>query len=54
MNYDWQYAISLLGDFDFWEASWLVVKLSLMAWVISAVLGFGLALAKQSRQPVVR
>lgn len=54
MNYDWQYAISLLGDFDFWEASWLVVKLSLMAWLISAVLGFGLALAKQSRQPVVR
>jgi His/Glu/Gln/Arg/opine family amino acid ABC transporter permease subunit len=54
MKYDWQYAISLLGNFDFWTASWVVVKLSLLAWVISAVLGFGLALAKQSRQPIVR
>lgn len=54
MRYDWQYAISLLGHVDFWSASWLVVKLSLMAWIVSAVLGFGLALAKQSRQPVIR
>lgn len=54
MKYDWQYAISLLGNLDFWAASWIVVKLSLLAWVISAVLGFGLALAKQSHQPVIR
>lgn len=53
MGYDWQYALSLLGNADFWVASWLVVQLSLLSWLISAILGFGLALAKQSSRPIL-
>jgi len=48
MEFDWQYAISLLTLKDFWEAAWLVVKLSLASWLISIVVGFGVALGKSS------
>ncbi|HID4336874.1 TPA: ABC transporter permease subunit, partial [Klebsiella pneumoniae] len=39
---------SLLSDADFWWATWTVIKLSLLTWGCSIVLGFILALAKQS------
>jgi polar amino acid transport system permease protein len=45
---DWSYAISLFGNDDFWEAVWVVVKLSVLAWVISTVLGMAVALGRQS------
>ena len=40
--------LSLLSDVDFWQATWTVIKLSLLTWGCSIVLGFILALAKQS------
>jgi len=49
MDFDWTYAYSLLWDADFWRACWTVVQLSVSAWLIAGTLGFGLALAKQSR-----
>ncbi|RKT10759.1 amino acid ABC transporter membrane protein (PAAT family) /amino acid ABC transporter ATP-binding protein (PAAT family) [Paraburkholderia sp. RAU2J] len=48
MIFDWHYALSLLTLADFWTAVWLVIKLSLAAWLISIVAGFLLALGKQS------
>ncbi|MCP8895175.1 amino acid ABC transporter permease/ATP-binding protein [Shinella daejeonensis] len=48
MNYDWRYALGLLVNPDFWQATWVVVQLSFLSWFLAAVLGFGLALAKQS------
>ncbi|MFS9532380.1 ABC transporter permease subunit, partial [Klebsiella pneumoniae] len=42
------YMLSLLSDADFWWATWTVIKLSLLTWGCSIVLGFILALAKQS------
>lgn len=48
MHFDWAYAASLLWDTDFWRACWVVVKLSVLAWVMGVVLGFVLALGKQS------
>lgn len=48
MEFDWKYALSLLTLKDFWEAAWLVVKLSLASWLISIVVGFGVALGKTS------
>ncbi|TKC85927.1 amino acid ABC transporter permease/ATP-binding protein [Trinickia terrae] len=48
MIFDWHYAFSLLADRAFWSASWLVVELSLAAWLIGIVAGFLLALGKQS------
>ena len=54
MTFDWSYLFSLFKDTDFWWATWTVIRLSLLAWAISMVLGFGLALAKQSAKPVLR
>ena len=54
MTFDWNYLFSLFKDTDFWWATWTVIRLSLLAWGISMVLGFGLALAKQSGKPVLR
>lgn len=48
MVFDWHYALSLLTYTDFWNAVWLVIKLSLASWLISIVAGFLLALGKQS------
>lgn len=48
MTFNWNYMLSLLSDADFWLATWTVIKLSLLTWGISIVLGFVLALAKQS------
>ncbi len=54
MTFDWNYLFSLFKDKDFWWATWTVIRLSLMSWGISMVLGFALALAKQSSRPVLR
>ena len=54
MTFDWNYLFSLFKDKDFWWATWTVIRLSVMSWVISMVLGFALALAKQSSKPVLR
>jgi polar amino acid transport system permease protein len=48
MVFDWQYTLSLLWSRDFWMATLTVVQLSVAAWAISVVLGFGVALARQS------
>lgn len=48
MMFNWNYMLSLLSDADFWQATWTVIKLSLLTWGCSIVLGFILALAKQS------
>jgi len=49
MTFDWNYMLGLLGDAEFWRATWTVIKLSTLTWVLSIGLGFLLALAKQSR-----
>ncbi|VVE21860.1 amino acid ABC transporter permease/ATP-binding protein [Pandoraea anhela] len=54
MVFDWHYALSLLADADFWQASWRVVWLSVLTWSIGIVAGFALALAKQSTWQAVR
>ncbi|WP_029684529.1 amino acid ABC transporter permease/ATP-binding protein [Tatumella saanichensis] len=54
MTFDWNYLFSLFKDTDFWWATWTVIRLSLLAWGISMVLGFILALAKQSGKPLLR
>jgi len=48
MIFDWDYMFSLFNLADFWIASWTVIKLSLASWGLSIVIGFVLALAKQS------
>ncbi|PLR51730.1 amino acid ABC transporter permease/ATP-binding protein [Chimaeribacter arupi] len=51
MTFNWNYMLGLLSDADFWLATWTVIKLSLLTWVLSIVLGFILALGKQSTNP---
>ncbi|VTM11402.1 Uncharacterised protein [Raoultella terrigena] len=40
MMFNWNYMLSLLSDADFWQATWTVIKLSLLTWGCSIVLGF--------------
>ena len=54
MNFNWSYTFGLLGRSDFWQASLTVVTLGLLVWVVAAILGFGLALAVRSRNPLLR
>ena len=54
MIFDWQYAASLLIDAAFWKAVLVVIELSLATWLIGIVLGFFLALGKQSQLGPVR
>ena len=49
MTFDWHYMFGLLADPEFWRATWTVIKLSTLTWVLSIALGFLLALAKQSK-----
>lgn len=49
MDFNWSYTFELLSHQDFWLATWTVIKLSVLVWVIGIILGFGLALAKQSK-----
>ncbi|WP_040262060.1 amino acid ABC transporter permease/ATP-binding protein [Pseudomonas massiliensis] len=53
MIFDWNYMVGLLSYSEFWLASWTVIKLSALTWLISIVIGFGLALAKQSPHPLL-
>lgn len=49
MSFDWEYTFSLLGYGPLWQASLVVIVLSLLSWSIAASLGFILALAKLSQ-----
>ena len=48
MQFDWQYTLGLFWNADFWRAVGTVVELSLETWGLGIVLGFLLALARQS------
>lgn len=48
MQFDWSYLFSLFHYADFWQASLLVIELSILTWVCGNVIGVMLALAKQS------
>ncbi|MGL6017215.1 MAG: amino acid ABC transporter permease/ATP-binding protein [Gibbsiella quercinecans] len=48
MQFDWHYLLGLLTFADFWQASWLVVQLSLLTWVCGVILGLVVAFARQS------
>ncbi|WP_319005546.1 amino acid ABC transporter permease/ATP-binding protein [Pararhizobium sp. YC-54] len=54
MDFDWSYTIGLLWSRDFWDATLLVVELSVATWVLAVVLGFFVALADRSSLMVVR
>ncbi len=54
MVFDWQYTLGLLWSRDFWRATLTVVELSIASWTISVVLGFGVALARQSPNWLLR
>ncbi|ACS87075.1 amino acid ABC transporter permease/ATP-binding protein [Musicola paradisiaca] len=54
MNFDWPYLLELFAYADFWQASWLVVQLSVLTWCAGIVLGLLVALGKQSRLSGVR
>ena len=49
MSFDWEYTFSLLGYGPLWQASLVVIALSLLSWCIATSLGFVLALAKLSQ-----
>jgi polar amino acid transport system permease protein len=53
MTFNWNYVFGLLGDIEFWLATWTVIKLSTLTWGISIALGFLVALAKQSNRRVL-
>jgi polar amino acid transport system permease protein len=48
MEFDWPYLLSLFKNQDFWDASLLVVELSVATWVGGIIFGMVLALVKQS------
>ena len=48
MEFDWPYLLSLFQTQDFWEASLLVVELSVATWLGGIIFGMVLALAKQA------
>lgn len=54
MVFDWNYTFGLLWSKDFWWATLTVVQLSLVSWIISVVLGFLVALARQSKNFALR
>ncbi len=54
MTFDWTYLIEQLHNKAFWHASVIVAELGLASWVLAMILGFFLALAKQSTRPLVR
>lgn len=54
MVFDWHYVLSLLSDRAFWAATWLVIELSVLTWLIGIGLGFLLALGKQSTNAPLR
>lgn len=54
MMFDWAYFLSLFSLGSFWRASITVVELSVLSWLISVVLGFAIASARQSRHPLLK
>lgn len=54
MQFDWTYTLGLFWSRDFWNATLLVVELSVSTWVLAVTLGFVLALADRSPLPPVR
>jgi polar amino acid transport system permease protein len=48
MQFEWSYFFSLFSLPAFWAASWTVIKLSSLAWILGLILGFMLASAKQA------
>jgi len=48
MTLDWTYLFGLFSETAFWHATWVVIKLSLAAWIIGIIAGFFLVLGKQS------
>ncbi|WP_426231689.1 amino acid ABC transporter permease/ATP-binding protein [Pararhizobium sp. DWP3-4] len=54
MVFDWPYMIGLLWSRDFWNATLVVVELSVATWVLAVVFGFFVALAHGSGLWVVR
>ncbi len=54
MEFDWHYTLGLLWSGDFWRAVVTVVELSLETWLLGIVLGFFLALARQSQRRWLR
>lgn len=53
MTFNWNYMFGLLADAEFWRATWTVIQLSSLTWVLSIALGFLLALAKQSKHALI-
>lgn len=53
-DFDWQYVVGLVHYGDFWKAAGLVTVLSIVTWLLGTLLGFFVALAKQSRLRVLR
>lgn len=49
MDFNWSYTFSLFANKNFWQATLTVIELSVLVWVVGIVLGFLLALGKQSR-----
>ena len=47
-DFDWTYVRSLASYADFWEATMLVVWLSVLTWTLGTFLGFFVALAKHT------
>lgn len=54
MAFDWSYTIGLLWSRDFWNATLMVIELSVATWVLAVVLGFFVALAHRSNLLAVR
>jgi polar amino acid transport system permease protein len=54
MTFDWPYTLSLFWSRDFWQATLTVIELSILSWAVSVVLGFGVALARQSPVWILR
>ncbi|SDI20176.1 amino acid ABC transporter permease/ATP-binding protein [Pseudomonas panipatensis] len=54
MQFDWSYFFSLFSLPAFWKACVTVIELSALAWLIGMFLGFLLASAKLSEQPLLR
>ncbi|WP_282825264.1 ABC transporter permease subunit [Gulosibacter sediminis] len=52
--FDWGYTFAQFGNSQFWLASLVVIALSVLAWVISTVLGMFVALGRQSKQAWLR
>lgn len=54
MTFDWAYFLSLFSLGAFWRACVTVIELSVLSWLISLVLGFAVASARQSRYTALR